>query len=62
MNEYGLDSHYFNKKLKAIIIDINHYAPYEMINELRTLLAVAERQKEMRDQMLENIKPSKKTI
>ena len=34
-NEYGLDDHYFGKKLKAVVRDIKHYTPSEMINELK---------------------------
>lgn len=59
-NEYGLDDHYFGKKLKAIVRDIKHYTPSEMINELRTLLAVAERQEVEKQEMLKAISIKRK--
>ena len=59
MNEYGLDSDYFSKKLKSIIRDIEHYTPCEMANELERLLTVAKKQEEEHKAWLERIKPQK---
>jgi len=41
MNTHGLDSHYFNKKLKCMVRDIECYTPDEMFNELSRLMMVA---------------------
>ena len=44
MNEYGLDSHYFEKKLRCIVRDIQQYTPNEMFNELSRLMMVSAKQ------------------
>ena len=59
-NEYGLDDHYFKKKLKVIVRDIKHYTPSEMMNELKILLAVAERQEKEKQDMLVDISITQK--
>ena len=43
-NEYGLDSHYFKKKLKCVVRDVEMYTPDEMFNELSRLMMVAAHQ------------------
>jgi hypothetical protein len=40
-NRYGLDAHYFKKKLEAIVRDIEHYTPTEMYRSLSILRDVA---------------------
>lgn len=40
-NEYGLDYHYFEKKLKTIHRDVKTYTPDEMFNALSRLMMVA---------------------
>ena len=53
MNEYGLDTHYFNKKLKGIVRDIKCYTPSEMMNEMKILYDVAETQEKQRQKILD---------
>lgn len=43
-NEYGLDDHYFEKKLRCIHRDVKQYTPDEMFNELSRLTMVAAEQ------------------
>lgn len=47
-NEYGLDSHYFNKKLKCAVRDVESYTPDEMFNELSRLMMVAAKQADLK--------------
>ncbi len=56
-NRYGLDAHYFKKKLEAIVRDIEHYTPAEMYNSLNVLREVAASQlhNEGRDNQEENV-------
>jgi len=46
-NEYGLDAHYFKKKLEGIVQDVGIYTPDEMVNDLSRLLMVAADQADM---------------
>lgn len=43
--EYGLDAHYFKKKLEIIVRDVRMYTPEEMELALTRLAAVAGSQK-----------------
>ena len=40
-NNYGLDTDYFEKKLKLVVRDVENYTPDEMFNELTRLMMVA---------------------
>ncbi|GLX86331.1 hypothetical protein tloyanaT_25840 [Thalassotalea loyana] len=46
VNEHGLDTHYFKKKLSLIVRDIDCYTPSEMCEELKRLSLVAKEQDE----------------
>jgi hypothetical protein len=48
MNEYGLDSHYFEKKLKGVVRDVKQYTPDEMFNELSKLMMAAANQADIK--------------
>ncbi|GLX85064.1 hypothetical protein tloyanaT_13160 [Thalassotalea loyana] len=57
-NEYGLDDHYFAKKLGLVLRDVKHYTPDEMFRELTALAEVAKRQAAEQREFLYRIKPS----
>jgi hypothetical protein len=40
-NQYGLDAHYFRKKLKVVVRDVEMFTPDEMFTELSRLMMVA---------------------
>lgn len=43
VNEYGLDVHYFKKKLRLVIRDAYRYTPDEMARELARLSVTADK-------------------
>ena len=49
-NRYGLDTHYFKKKLKLILRDVEMYTPDEMFTELTRLAGVAGRDKDSKSE------------
>lgn len=44
MNEYGLDVHYFKKKLNNIVQHLKYYSPEEIEREFIILAQVAQTQ------------------
>lgn len=53
-NQYGLDAHYFKKKLKKILEGVDNYTPKEVARALVRLACTADENEALKEVLLEH--------